>query len=162
MNLPNRFYAITNKPHRFAATQTISAEEASAKILAQQRLNRPVSPHLGIYKPQITWYGSALNRITGSILSGGFYVFGAAYLIAPALGWHIESASMAAAFATWPVALKFLSKYLIAMPFTYHSFNGLRHLAWDMGQTMSNKAVQQTGWTVVGLTFVSSLVLALL
>ncbi|KAI9878419.1 MAG: hypothetical protein M1830_000939, partial [Pleopsidium flavum] len=136
---------------RPVATQTIRANDAH-EILVKQRLNRPVSPHLSIYKPQITWYGSALNRITGSVLSGGFYVFGAAYLVAPLFGWHLESASMAAAFGAWPVALKVATKMTVAMPFTYHSFNGIRHLVWDMGKEMSNKQVQRTGWTVVGLT----------
>jgi succinate dehydrogenase (ubiquinone) cytochrome b560 subunit len=61
----------------------MSAAQASDEILAKQRLNRPVAPHLSIYKPQITWYGSALNRVTGVALSGAFYAFGALYLIAP-------------------------------------------------------------------------------
>ncbi|KAL1999727.1 hypothetical protein VTN02DRAFT_4091 [Thermoascus thermophilus] len=132
------------------------------KILAQQRLNRPVSPHLSIYRPQITWYGSALHRITGSVLSGGLYVFATAYLAAPLLGWHLESASIAAAFGALPVAAKFLLKFGAALPFTYHGFNGVRHLVWDLGKTLTNKQVIQTGWAVVGATVLSSLVLALL
>ncbi len=146
-------------PTRPVATQTIRANDAH-EILVKQRLNRPVSPHLSIYKPQITWYGSALNRITGSLLSGGFYVFGAAYLVAPLLGWHLESASMAAAFGAWPLALKVATKMTVALPFTYHSFNGIRHLVWDMGKEMSNKQVVVTGWTVVGLSVASAVGLA--
>lgn len=141
------------------ATQTVRAEDAH-EILVKQRLNRPVSPHLSIYKPQITWYGSGLNRITGSVLSGGLYVFGAAYLVAPLFGWHLESATMAAAFGAWPVALKVATKMAVAFPFTYHSFNGLRHFAWDLGKDMSNKQVQRTGWAVVGISVASSVALA--
>ncbi|MCJ1238790.1 hypothetical protein MMC14_006781 [Varicellaria rhodocarpa] len=129
-------------------------------ILVKQRLNRPVSPHLSIYQPQITWYASIMNRITGSILSGGFYIFGAAYVVAPLFGWHIESASMAAAFGSLPVAAKVALKFGVALPFTFHSWNGIRHLVWDMGREFSNKQVQRGGWTVVGLTVVSSGVLA--
>ncbi|THW04758.1 hypothetical protein D6D23_06859 [Aureobasidium pullulans] len=147
---------------RGAAFQTVSDNEASQQILAKQRLNRPVSPHLGIYKPQITWYGSALNRVTGVALSGTFYLFGLSYLIAPAFGWHVESASIAAAFAAWPAALAILAKLVASFPFTYHSFNGLRHLMWDMGKGITNKQVQVTGWSVVGLSVFTSLVLALL
>ncbi|KAI5196404.1 hypothetical protein E4T42_01945 [Aureobasidium subglaciale] len=147
---------------RHAAFQTVSANEASQQILAKQRLNRPVSPHLGIYKPQITWYGSALNRVTGVALSGGFYLFGLSYLVAPAFGWHVESAALAASFAAWPAALAILAKLVASFPFTYHSFNGLRHLMWDMGKGITNKQVQVTGWTVVGLSVLSSFVLALL
>ena len=61
----------------------------------------------------------------------GVYVFGAAYLVSPLFGWHLDVASMAAAFGSLPVAAKFGIKTAIALPFTYHSFNGLRHLAWD-------------------------------
>ncbi|KAG9983711.1 succinate dehydrogenase cytochrome b560 subunit, partial [Aureobasidium melanogenum] len=147
---------------RHAAFQSVSDSEASQQILAKQRLNRPVSPHLGIYKPQITWYGSALNRVTGVALSGTFYLFGLSYLVAPAFGWHLESASLAASFAAWPAALAILAKLVASFPFTYHSFNGLRHLMWDLGKGITNKQVQVTGWTVVGLSVLSSLVLALM
>lgn len=133
-----------------------------SSILAKQRLNRPVSPHLSIYRPQITWYLSALNRVTGCILSGGLYIYGSLYLVAPLLGWHVGSATLAAGFATWPFALKLLTKLTIALPFTFHSFNGIRHLVWDMGRTITNKQVQQTGWAVVGLSVVSALGLALM
>jgi len=145
---------------RHAATTNMTAAQASDEILAKQRLNRPVAPHLSIYKPQITWYGSALNRVTGVALSGAFYAFGALYLIAPAVGWHLESSVMAASFAAWPLALKVLTKVTVALPFTYHSFNGLRHLVWDTASMINNKQVQQTGWAVVGVSVLSALALA--
>jgi succinate dehydrogenase (ubiquinone) cytochrome b560 subunit len=130
--------------------------------LAEQRKNRPVSPHLSIYRPQITWYGSALNRVTGSLLSGSLYVFATAYLVAPLFGWHLESQSIAAAFATWPVAAKVATKYFVSLPFTYHCWNGVRHLVWDMGKELLNKQVVRTGWAVVGLSVASSIALALI
>ncbi|KAF7845891.1 hypothetical protein BT93_L0174 [Corymbia citriodora subsp. variegata] len=138
----------------------MTAEQASTQILAKQRLNRPVAPHLAIYKAQVTWYLSALNRVTGVILSGTFYAFGLAYLAAPALGWHLETASLVAAFASFPVWAKFGTKLFFSLPFTFHSFNGLRHLTWDTGRAFTNRQVQVTGWSVVGLTFVTSLLLA--
>jgi succinate dehydrogenase (ubiquinone) cytochrome b560 subunit len=98
--------------------------------------------------------------VTGVTLSGGLYIFAAAYLAAPLLGWHLESASMAAAVAAWPAAVKILGKFVIAMPFTFHSLNGIRHLTWDTGRELSNKAVQRTGWLVVGGTVVGSAILA--
>ncbi|KAI9850951.1 MAG: hypothetical protein M1838_004736 [Thelocarpon superellum] len=110
----------------------------------------------------ITWYASGLNRITGTILSGGLYVFATAYLAAPLFGWHLDSASIAAAVATWPVAAKVLAKFSLAMPFTFHCFNGLRYLSWDTGSTFANKQVIRTGWIVVGATVVSSGILAYL
>ena len=91
-----------NQRRPTSSTSTTTSDPT--KILAEQRLKRPVSPHLAIYRPQITWYASALHRITGSVASGGLYVFGAAYLIAPLFGWHLESASIAAAFGAMPFA----------------------------------------------------------
>jgi succinate dehydrogenase (ubiquinone) cytochrome b560 subunit len=133
----------------------------SHEILAAQRKLRPVSPHLTIYRPQITWIPSALNRVTGAVLSGGFYVFGAAYLVSPLFGWHLDSATLVAAFGGLPVALKLAAKFAVALPFTFHSFNGLRHLSWDLGKIFSNKAVIQTGWIMIGVSTASALYLTL-
>jgi succinate dehydrogenase (ubiquinone) cytochrome b560 subunit len=56
--------------YRPLSTESIPANEAES-IIAAQRKHRPISPHLSIYQPQITWYLSMFNRITGAILSGG-------------------------------------------------------------------------------------------
>ena len=101
-----------------------------------------------------------MNRLTGAVLSGGFYLFGTAYLIAPYVGWHLESAVMAASFAAWPVALKVFTKMLVALPFTFHCLNGVRHLVWDTASMITNKQVINTGYTVIGLSVVSALALA--
>jgi len=100
------------------------------------------------------------NRITGAALSGGIYIFGSAYLVAPLFGWHLESATIAAAFGAWPVAAKVATKFAIAIPFTFHSFNGIRHLVWDTGAQFTNKQVIRTGWTVIGISTASALALA--
>ncbi|EED18042.1 succinate dehydrogenase cytochrome b560 subunit [Talaromyces stipitatus ATCC 10500] len=152
----------TGRYMQMRPTSTTPNTTDPTKILAQQRLKRPVSPHLSIYRPQITWYASGLHRITGSIASGGLYVFATAYLVAPVFGWHLESASIAAAFGALPFAAKFLVKLGLALPVTFHSFNGVRHLLWDTGRFLTNKQVIQTGWTVVGLSTISALALALL
>ncbi|KAL4805944.1 hypothetical protein BDV18DRAFT_140194 [Aspergillus unguis] len=144
--------------HNVTSTKTTDP----TKILAEQRLRRPVSPHLTIYRPQITWYMSGLHRITGIILSGPLYLFATAYLAAPVFGWHLDSASLATAFAALPAAAQVALKTTFALPFTYHSFNGLRHLTWDTGRAITNKLVIQTGWTVVGLSVASALWLAFL
>lgn len=119
-----------------------------------------MSPHLSIYQPQITWYGSITNRITGSLLSGGLYVFAVAYLVAPTVGWHLESAALAASFGALPLALKLITKVVVAWPFAYHALNGVRHLAWDVGLGFKTKTVQRTGWAVAGLSVVSAVALA--
>ncbi|KAG8628386.1 hypothetical protein KVT40_004259 [Elsinoe batatas] len=150
---------VNSSQRRLVETAKISPTEAQTSILARQRLQRPVAPHLGIYKPQITWYGSALNRITGSMLSGAFYVYGALYLVAPLFGWQVGTAVMAAGFAKWGVLAKTAVKLPFAFFFTYHSFNGLRHLMWDLGKGVNNVSVQRSGWVAVGLSVVSAVAL---
>jgi succinate dehydrogenase (ubiquinone) cytochrome b560 subunit len=146
----------TNVLNRLAATNNVNQSEGN-EILANQRLRRPTSPHLSIYKPQITWYGSGLNRLTAVVLSGSLYLFGFAYLAAPALGWHLETQSLVAAVASWPAPAKVAAKLTLAMPFFYHALNGIRHLAWDLGYGFKNVTVMRTGWTVVGLSAVATL-----
>jgi succinate dehydrogenase (ubiquinone) cytochrome b560 subunit len=141
---------------RCAATQHVEANEGQ-QILVKQRQQRPVSPHLSIYRPQITWILSSFTRITGVALSGGLYLFGFAYLAAPALGWHLETPSMVAAVASWPLIAKIAAKATVAFPFFFHSLNGVRHLSWDLGLGFKNKQVIQTGWAVVALTTASAL-----
>ncbi len=102
---------------------------------------------------------SIIHRITGSALSGGIYLFGAAYAIAPLAGWHLESGTIAAAFASLPVVAQMLIKGTIALPFTFHSWNGIRHLLWDTGKALDIKNVYRTGYTVLGLTAVSTIAL---
>lgn len=156
----NRARPILTHPTRTAVSTTNPSDPT--QNVAQQRLNRPVSPHISIYKPQITWIGSALNRITGVALSGGLYLFATAYLVSPLLGWHLESASIAAAFGALPLLVKVALKGTVALPFTYHSLNGIRHLTWDLGRGFTNQQVIRTGWTVVGLSVASALLLAVL
>ncbi|RAH71807.1 succinate dehydrogenase cytochrome b560 subunit [Aspergillus aculeatinus CBS 121060] len=149
-----------NVQMRQATTSTTTSDPN--KLLAEQRLRRPVAPHLSIYKPQITWIGSSLHRITGIALSGSLYLYATAYLASPMLGWDLGSASAVAAFGALPVLAKVLLKATMAMPFTYHCMNGVRHLIWDTGRGLTNPQVIKTGWTVVGLSTISALILALL
>ncbi|KAI9672599.1 MAG: hypothetical protein M1831_000034 [Alyxoria varia] len=154
---------------RIRPTSTITNPKAtpaepseSMQILKNQRLHRPVSPHLTIYQPQITWVLSAMNRVTGLALSGPLYIFGSLYLLSPLLGLKITSVGMAAGFAKWPVIVKFGAKALAAFPFVFHSLNGVRHLVWDMGWALNLQSVWRSGWTVVGLTGVMCLGLAVI
>jgi succinate dehydrogenase (ubiquinone) cytochrome b560 subunit len=148
--------------NRLATAAATPSQQANHDILVKQRLNRPVAPHLTIYRPQVTWYLSALNRITGCVLSGGFYAYGALYLIAPTLGWHVESSVLAASFAAWPAFLAITTKALVAFPFTFHCLNGLRHLTWDTASMITNKQVTTTGWAVVYASIASAIGLAFL
>jgi succinate dehydrogenase (ubiquinone) cytochrome b560 subunit len=107
----------------------------------------------------MTWIPSALNRVTGVALSGIFYLYGIGYLLAPALGLHLESAVVAASVAAWPLAAKVLLKTTLALPFTFHSLNGLRHLTWDFGKAITNQKVRQTGYVAVVASILSAIYL---
>jgi succinate dehydrogenase (ubiquinone) cytochrome b560 subunit len=104
----------------------------------------------------MSWIPSSLNRITGVMLSGGFYLYAIAYLVAPTIGWHLDSHTLAASFAAWPVMLKVLGKFVVAMPFTFHSFNGIRHLMWDTGTAFTNKQVITTAWIAIGVSMATA------
>jgi succinate dehydrogenase / fumarate reductase cytochrome b subunit len=107
-------------------------------------VERPISPHLQIYKWQITSVLSILHRITGAALGIGTLLL-AWWLLAAASGPH--------AFA---VAQGFIASWLgrlILLGFSwalfFHLCNGIRHLAWDAGYGFDIPTVERTGWLVV-------------
>jgi len=153
-----RAVASSTQTRGAASSANITPDEAHA-VLVAQRKKRPIAPHLSIYQPQLTWYASAANRVTGCILAGSVYLFGAAYAVAPLAGFHLESATIATSFAALPVVVKVLVKGSLALPFTFHTFNGLRHLTWDTARELTIKGVYRTGYAVLGLTAVSSIYL---
>ena len=58
------------------------------------------------------------------------------------------------------MAAKVGIKFAVALPFTFHSWNGIRHLVWDTGREFSNQQVVTTAYVVMGATAVSSGLLA--
>ncbi|XP_059469740.1 succinate dehydrogenase cytochrome b560 subunit, mitochondrial [Neocloeon triangulifer] len=123
--------------------------------IKNERLNRPMSPHLTIYKPQITSMLSISHRITGIAVSGYIYGFSIGMMCLPASFPHY-----CAALATTSPALLVTAKFLLAFPFAYHTCNGIRHLMWDMGKGLEISQVYKTGYTMLGAA--SLLTLALL
>ena len=101
---------------------------------------RPLSPHLQIYKPQISSLMSILHRITGIVLTVGTI---------PLLLWLWAVAYDAAMFA----ALQnfFNAWYGVVMmvgwsaAFYYHLANGIRHMYWDTARGFSIKSVDLSG-----------------
>jgi succinate dehydrogenase (ubiquinone) cytochrome b560 subunit len=109
---------------------------------------------------QINYFNSPFHRITGSVLSGALYCFGAAYLVSPLFGWHLDSATLATAFGSLPVAAKVAAKFSMAFPLTFHGLNGVGHLVWDTGRRFERKQIVTQGWTIVGLSVASAVYLA--
>lgn len=119
---------------------------------------RPLSPHLQIYRPQITTVLSISHRVTGAILAIGLLLL-VCWLAALAAG---DSAYATAVdwLSAWPVRLLL---FPASFAFFYHFANGIRHLWWDSGRGFEIPQVKASGWAVViiasGLTLVSWAVL---
>ncbi len=115
--------------------------------------NRPLSPHLQVYRPQITSVLSILHRITGVVMSFGALLL-AYWLLALASG-PVAYASALEVLGSVPAMLLM---FAVSYCFFYHFCNGLRHLAWDAGWGFELPQVYASGWTVV----IASIVLTLL
>lgn len=120
------------------------------------RLNRPQSPHLTIYKPQLTSMLSITHRGTGMALTGYAAIFATAALVCPEGASSLVSAIEAMHLGT--VGLSAL-KFTLAFPFAFHFVNGIRHLMWDLGKFLSVKEVYTTGYAMLFATTILSLIL---
>ena len=115
---------------------------------------RPMSPHLMIYRPQLTSVLSIIHRGTGVGLAVGT-VFLTWWLVAAALGPETYEATREL-YGTWmgQVVLFGFSVCLF-----YHLCNGVRHLLWDIGLMLEIENVYRSGWVMLCasavLTFVA-------
>lgn len=162
---PNSLVLATEPQRRPMSTPPNGPSKSTPRpdtLLVQQRLRRPLAPHLSIYRPQITSTLSVLMRITGLAMSGTFCLYPLLYLASPLLGIDVSVASLVTTVGSWPVFVKVPLKLAVAWTFTFHGFNSLRFLTWDMARGITNKRVAQTGWAVVGASFVSALALVIL
>lgn len=117
------------------------------------RGNRPLSPHMTIYRPQVTSVFSILHRITGVGMTLG------AILI---VWWFLAAATSPGYFA---VVDGLLTSWLGVLVLTasvwalwFHFCNGVRHLIWDMGRGMEIDDVAHTAW----LTLAASVILTII
>lgn len=115
--------------------------------------NRPLSPHLQVYRPQITSVLSISHRFTGIVLAAGFLLL-VYWLVALAAG-DTAYADALDVFSAWPVKVLL---FLFSLAFFYHLCNGLRHLWWDSGRGFEIPQIYASGWVVI----VASVTLTLL
>ena len=115
---------------------------------------RPLSPHLQVYRWQITMTMSILHRVTGVILVAGAFAL-AWWLMALAAGG--EAYRDAAACLASPLGKLFLFGFTLSL--VYHLLNGIRHLLWDAGWGFEIPEFYASGWTVAALTVVFTLVI---
>lgn len=110
---------------------------------------RPLSPHLGIYKWQLTMTLSIVHRATGIALAVGTILL-CAVLLSIAAG--PDSYGALRAFCGSGLGLFLLFGWSWSLCF--HLCNGIRHLAWDSGWGFEIPRAYATGWTVVVLSLV--------
>ncbi|MDA9062252.1 succinate dehydrogenase, cytochrome b556 subunit [bacterium] len=108
------------------------------------RGNRPLSPHLTIYRPQMTSISSIFVRITGNALLAATLLL---------IAWLLAASTSAAAFewvqcviTSWFGDLVFL---LSLWALWYHMLGGLRHLIWDTGRGLELKTAERMGWMMI-------------
>lgn len=106
--------------------------------------SRPLSPHLQIYKPQLTAILSIVHRLSGVALTAGTLVL-VWWLIAAAAGPG-PFADIQGIIGAWYGRLA-LFGWTFALFF--HLCNGIRHMFWDAGMGLELPAVYASGWTVV-------------
>ena len=110
---------------------------------------RPLSPHLMIYKPQLTSMMSITHRLTGVALAGGSLLL---------VWWVVALATGPAAFAYAQSILTSIIGQIVLFGFSvavfYHLSNGVRHLFWDFGYNLSIEGVKRTGYMVMASTVI--------
>jgi len=109
---------------------------------------RPLSPHLQVYKPQMTSMLSILHRGTGVFLSLGTPLL-ICWLAAIAAGPE-DYADFRAFASHWLVTLLLLGW---AFSLFYHLSNGIRHLFWDAGKGFEMTDLVRSGWLVLVSAF---------
>ena len=105
---------------------------------------RPLSPDMQIYRPQLTSVLSISHRVTGIALSVGALLL-ILWLMAAAGGPQTYS-TVRGFLSSW-VGLLLLVGWTFS--FFFHLCNGIRHLVWDAGYGFSLRAIYASGWTVV-------------
>ena len=110
---------------------------------------RPLSPHLQVYRPQLTSMMSIAHRASGIVLTTGTLVL-AAWLVA--LGLGAERYNIVAGLLAHPLGQFVLFGYSAAL--IYHALNGMRHLGWDLGYGLTIPEVYRNGHMVLFLTLV--------
>ena len=110
---------------------------------------QPLSPHLSVYRWQITNTLSILHRLSGLVLFLAAFDF-AIWLGSIALGGDVY-AGVSRIFST---NILLIIWALVSLSFFYHLLNGIRHLLWDIGKGFEESHVKLTGLLVVFLSVI--------
>ena len=119
--------------------------------VANRPVQRPLSPHLQSYRPQLTSMLSIRHRATGIALA-----VGALYLAV----WVMCAAASPRAYAVFQdfntsIAGRIVLGGWLFSAF-YHLCNGIRHLFWDAGYGFELKDAYRSGWIVVAVSLIAT------
>jgi len=119
-----------------------------------RRAERPLSPHLQIYRWTVTVTVSVLHRITGAAL-----YFGVVLL----LWWLLAAAISDSAFETAESVFSHWLGELVLFGFSWalihHMLGGIRHLIWDTGRGLDIRSANQLAWANIGGSIVLTVLL---
>jgi succinate dehydrogenase / fumarate reductase cytochrome b subunit len=125
-----------------------------ASVVSQMsEIQRPLSPHLSVYKWTVASSLSILHRLSGVVLSLGALAL-VAWILAAAAG----SEAYAQVFAILSGPFGLLILFGFSLSFFYHLGNGIRHLFWDAGYGFDKKIARISGWC----TFITSILVTLI
>ena len=114
-----------------------------------QSANRPLSPHLQVYKPQLTSVLSITHRATGVALAVGTLLL---------VWWLVAAATGESAFADVQAFIgSWFGRLLLfgwSYALFYHLCNGIRHLFWDAGKGMELDAAYSSGRLVIAASII--------
>ena len=115
---------------------------------------RPLSPHLQIYRPMLTMMMSIAHRLSGAANAVGFILL-AWWLVAIASGPEAY-AQVSRFFAGIPGRMLL---FLFSWSLIHHMLGGIRHLIWDTGSGLDKTSIEVFAWlTIIGSTVLTVLV----
>lgn len=114
--------------------------------------DRPLSPHISVYRWPITMVLSILHRITGLANAAGLVIL-AAWLVSAAAGpaQYADFTALAGSFVGQAALIA------LSFSFFYHLANGVRHLFWDAGYGFEKSQANASAWFVIALALLATL-----
>ena len=111
--------------------------------------DRPLSPHISIYRWPITMVTSILHRATGVAMAVGFLVL---------VGWLFDAASGPEVYDKFLGVMNTTIGCVLlvgwSFAFFYHLSNGIRHLVWDTGRGLEKEQATASAWFVIAASIV--------
>nr|YP_009488814.1 succinate dehydrogenase cytochrome b560 subunit [Grateloupia filicina]AWD77504.1 succinate dehydrogenase cytochrome b560 subunit [Grateloupia filicina] len=113
-------------------------------MLRNYTFNRPISPHLSVYSPQVSSMFSIWHRISGVLLIVGLSLF--LLILKIVIQSDLKILLFFISLPTWFSNFFYLTCSLI---FAYHALNGIRHITWDLFLFLETKQLSLSATLLV-------------